>query len=120
MDGGGDDDDDDDDERRRGRGASASMDERKRERIRAALRQLETAVRDIASGFDDENEKDETEDESSEGNLDEYFTEKLERARACFRKCTASLGVHGKYKGFAEEERKAEEGGGGTASEDIF
>jgi len=102
------------------RSASASMDERKRERIRAALRQLETAVRDIASGFDEETEKDETEDETSEGNLDEDFTEKLERARACFRKCTASLGVHGKYKGFAEEERKAEEGGGGAASEDIF
>jgi hypothetical protein len=30
------------------------------------------------------------------------------------------LGVHGKYKGFAEEERKAEEDGGGAASEDIF
>lgn len=102
------------------RSASASMDERKRERIRAALRQLETAVRDIASGFDEETEKDEREDETSEGNLDEDFTEKLERARACFRKCTASLGVHGKYKGFAEEERKAEEGGGGAASEDIF
>jgi hypothetical protein len=116
MDGGGDGDDGDDDER----SASASMDERKRERIRAALRQLETAVRDIASGFDEETEKDETEDETTEGNLDEDFTEKLERARACFRKCTASLGMHGKYKGFAEEERKAEEGGGGAASEDIF
>jgi len=102
------------------RSASASMDERKRERIRAALRQLETAVRDIASGFDEETEKDETEDETTEGNLDEDFTEKLERARACFRKCTASLGMHGKYKGFAEEESKAEEGGGGAASEDIF
>ena len=111
MDGGGDDGE---------RSASASMDERKRERIRAALRQLEMAVRDIASGFDEETEKDEREDETSEGNLDEDFTEKLERARACFRKCTASLGVHGKYKGFAEEERKAEEGGGGAASEDIF
>jgi hypothetical protein len=117
MDGGGDGDDGDGGDER---SASASMDERKRERIRAALRQLETAVRDIASGFDEETEKDETEDETSEGNLDEDFTEKLERARACFRKCTASLGVHGKYKGFAEEERKAEEGGGGAASEDIF
>ena len=116
MDGGGDGDDGDDDER----SASASMDERKRERVRAALRQLETAVRDIASGFDEETEKDETEDETLEGSLDEDFTAKLERARACFRKCTASLGVHGKYKGFAEEERKAEEGGGGAASEDIF
>lgn len=86
--------------------ATTIMDERKRERIRVAVRQLETALGDIARGFDtDDNDVD-----NDDKNLDEDFTEKLERARACFRKCTASLGVHGKYKGFTEEEIGEEDG----------
>ena len=86
--------------------ATTIMDERKRERIRVAVRQLETALGDIARGFDtDDNDVD-----NDDKNLDEDFTEKLERARACFRKCTVSLGVHGKYKGFTEEEIGEEDG----------
>ena len=95
--------------------------ERKKERIRMALGQLETALGDIvASGWIGD-DKDGTTKERTDTNLDEDFTEKLERARACFRKCTASLGVHGKYKGFAEDEEVAGEDGDNTfARDDAF
>ena len=105
---------------------TTNLEERKKERIRMALGQLETALGDIvASGWiGDENngdDKDGTTKEGTDTNLDEDFTEKLERARACFRKCTASLGVHGKYKGFAEEEEVAKEDGDNTfARDDAF
>ena len=105
---------------------TTNLEERKKERIRMALGQLETALGDIvASGWiGDENngdDKDGTTKEGTDTNLDEDFTEKLERARACFRKCTASLGVHGKYKGFAEEEEVAKEDGDKTfARDDAF
>ena len=88
--------------------------------------QLETALGDIvASGWigddKDGDDKDGATKEGTDNNLDEDFTEKLERARACFRKCTASLGVHGKYKGFAEEEEVAKEDGENTfARDDAF
>ena len=105
---------------------TTNLEERKKERIRMALGQLETALGDIvASGWiGDENNGDDKDGATNEGtdtNLDEDFTEKLERARACFRKCTASLGVHGKYKGFAEEEEVAKEDGDNTfARDDAF
>ena len=105
---------------------TTNLEERKKERIRMALGQLETALGDIvASGWiGDENngdDKDGTTKEGTDTNLDEDFTEKLERARACFRKCTASLGVHGKYKGFVEEEEVAKEDGDNTfARDDAF
>ena len=105
---------------------TTNLEERKKERIRMALGQLETALGDIvASGWiGDENngdDKDGTTKEGTDTNLDEDFTEKLERARACFRKCTASLGVHGKYKGFAEDEEVAKEDGDNTfARDDAF
>ena len=90
---------------------TTNLEERKKERIRMALGQLETALGDIvASGWIGD-DKDGATKEGTDTNLDEDFTEKLERARACFRKCTASLGVHGKYKGFTEEEEVAKEDG---------
>lgn len=100
---------------------TTNLEERKKERIRMALGQLETALGDIvASGWIGD-DKDGTTKEGTDTNLDEDFTEKLERARACFRKCTASLGVHGKYKGFAEEEEVAKEDGDNTfARDDAF
>ena len=100
---------------------TTNLEERKKERIRMALGQLETALGDIvASGWIGD-DKDGTTKEGTDTNLDEDFTEKLERARACFRKCTASLGVHGKYKGFAEDEEVAKEDGDNTfARDDAF
>ena len=100
---------------------TTNLEERKKERIRMALGQLETALGDIvASGWIGD-DKDGTTKEGTDTNLDEDFTEKLERARACFRKCTASLGVHGKYKGFAEDEEVAGEEGENTfARDDAF
>ena len=90
---------------------TTNLEERKKERIRMALGQLETALGDIvASGWIGD-DKDGTTKEGTDTNLDEDFTEKLERARACFRKCTASLGVHGKYKGFAGGVQAAEDEG---------
>ena len=105
---------------------TTNLEERKKERIRMALGQLETALGDIvASGWigddKDGDDKDGATKEGTNNNLDEDFTEKLERARACFRKCTASLGVHGKYKGFAEDEEVAKEDGDNTfARDDAF
>lgn len=100
---------------------TTNLEERKKERIRMALGQLETALGDIvASGWIGD-DKDGTTKEGTDTNLDEDFTEKLERARACFRKCTASLGVHGMYKGFAEDEEVAKEDGDNTfARDDAF
>lgn len=105
---------------------TTNLEERKKERIRMALGQLETALGDIvASGWigddKDGDDKDGATKEGTDNNLDEDFTEKLERARACFRKCTASLGVHGKYKGFTEDEEVAGEEGENTfARGDAF
>jgi len=99
---------------------TTNLEERKQERIRMALGQLETALGDIvASGWIGD-DKDGATKEGTDNNLDEDFTEKLERARACFRKCTASLGVHGKYKGFTEEEEVAKEDGDNTFTRDAF
>ena len=99
---------------------TTTPEERKKERIRMALGQLETALGDIvASGWIGD-DKDGATKEGTDNNLDEDFTEKLERARACFRKCTASLGVHGKYKGFTEEEEVAKEDGDNTFTRDAF
>ena len=100
---------------------TTNLEERKKERIRMALGQLETALGDIvASGWIGD-DKDGATKEGTNNNLDEDFTEKLERARACFRMCTASLGVQGKYKGFAEDEEVAKEDGDNTfARDDAF
>jgi len=104
---------------------TTTPEERKKERIRMALGQLETALGDIvASGWigddKDGDDKDGATKEGTDNNLDEDFTEKLERARACFRKCTASLGVHGKYKGFTEEEEVAKEDGDVNNNNNTF
>jgi len=105
--------------------------EKGKARAREAMRRLEDAIEQIFStkSKDDgeaserrsssrdadkeDNDDDDDNDDLSYGeeNLDELLEEKMEQVRASFRKCTASLGVHGKYKGFVNGGSNGEDSG---------
>ena len=103
--------------------------EKGKARAREAMRRLEDAIEQIFStkseddgeaserrsssrDADKEDDDDDNDDLSyGEENLDELLEEKMEQVRASFRKCTASLGVHGKYKGFVNGGSNGEDSG---------
>jgi hypothetical protein len=105
--------------------------EKGKARAREAMRRLEDAIEQIfstkneddgeaserrSSSRDADKEDDDDDDDNDdlsygEENLDELLEEKMEQVRASFRKCTASLGVHGKYKGFVNGGSNGEDSG---------